>query len=194
MAVATQPAKPLDATNDLANQVQNVGLVKPPVLKAPTASPTMEPAGVAPVNASLPAPTGGPAPATVQPSPVQAPAPSVPPTPISSFTADSNLTGAQINPTAPTATAPTFDNQRVDTLGTQQDAAVTNLTGGPNRTQLAMQALRDFDTAGQPQLEEGYRRVGQRAAALGRLGAGMTTNDLTGLNATYQRDRGLAAR
>jgi len=54
-----------------------------------------------------------------------------------------------------------------------------------DRIALSKQRLADFDTESAPGLEERYRGVGQRAATLGRIGSGMTTNDLTGLSATH---------
>jgi hypothetical protein len=147
----------------------------------------------------------------IPPPPAPVPTSSAPPTAnTTQISPTNNLLSTQVNPGAPTATAPNTnfgtgavtagpaynptDSDRFANYSSKLDGSVNELTTGPNRTQMAMTALQDFDTAGQPQLEEGYRRVGQRAAALGRLGAGMTTNDLTGLSATYQRDRGLMAR
>ena len=208
MALLTQnPDEDLQRTT-LTNQ-----LVKPP-------APLPIGGGIVP-QAGLPQPiemSGQPPVNSVtSPPPSLVPDPIVAPTPVSSMPSagpqygpSSNLIGTQVNPGPVTATAPNTDfgtgavqagapinpddSLRFSTLSGQQDAAVGDLTAGPNRTALAQQALRDFDIEGLPQLEEGYRRVGQRAATLGRLGAGMTTNDLTGLSATYQRNRGLAAR
>lgn len=139
-------------------------------------------------------------------------APPVPPAPTSSapanantssFGADTNLLSTQINGPAPTATKPLTDfgtgaitagasplsDPQMQKYTSGLDSALSNLSNGPNRTQLAMQTLKDFDTAGQPELDAGFRKVGQQAAKFGRLGAGMTTNDLTGLQGTYDRNK-----
>jgi hypothetical protein len=49
---------------------------------------------------------------------------------------------------------------------------------GPNRQQLAEQAFTRLGEATAPQFQQELRGVGQRAAALGRVGAGLTTSDL----------------
>jgi hypothetical protein len=59
----------------------------------------------------------------------------------------------------------------------------------PNRTELAKQAFADFDKQGEAGLQQRFRAVGQKAAALGRIGAGMTTNDLTDVFSQHERDR-----
>lgn len=156
-------------------------------------------------------------PITKTPTATPTTAPPAPPLP-NTYSASNNLISSQINPSPTTATPPNTNfgsgavtagptiNPNIQSQGDPSsdsnfqnytsgyNNALNNISNGPNRTQMALTALQDFDTAGQPQLEAGYRRVGQKAAALGRLGAGMTTNDLTGLSATYQRDRSLAAR
>lgn len=53
--------------------------------------------------------------------------------------------------------------------------------GGPDRTQLAKEAFDIFQQQNEPIYQQQLRGVGQKAAALGRIGAGMTTNDLTGV-------------
>lgn len=49
---------------------------------------------------------------------------------------------------------------------------------GPDRSSLASQTYDLLTKQSQPQYEQELRGVGQRNAALGRIGAGMTTNDL----------------
>jgi hypothetical protein len=49
---------------------------------------------------------------------------------------------------------------------------------GPDRGQLAMDAFQRFQEQGEPQFQQRLQDVGRRAAALGRVGAGMTTSDL----------------
>lgn len=72
-----------------------------------------------------------------------------------------------------------------DLLSTQ----INPNTGGPNRTELAQKSIADWDAQHAPQFAADQRAVGQNAAKFGRIGAGMTTNDLTGLEATHNRDR-----
>lgn len=140
--------------------------------------------------------------------------PTLPPPPApGTFDANNNLinsqvTGGQTTATAPqtttTATAPqttNFGTGAITAGASPQsdpsfqkytqgfDSALSNISNGPNRTQLALQTLQDFDIAGQPQLAADFRKVGQSAAKFGRLGAGMTTNDLTGLQGTYDRNK-----
>lgn len=158
---------------------------------------------VPPVNSMTP-PTSGPAP-TPQITPPPAPTSSAPAGVTSApISTGSNLLSTQINPTAPTATAPKTtdfgtgaisqqanpqDSTRFQNYSGGLDNAMNQLTTGPDRTALALQKLQDFDTAGQPELEAGFRRVGQAASKFGRLGSGMTTNDLTGLQGTYDRNK-----
>ncbi len=175
-----------------------------PTKPAVPPAPTLQQPGIQPMTSVAQPPAS---PAT---NPQVTPPAVIPPPPAPQFGAGSNLLSTQINPSAPTATAPNTnfgtgavqagpsfnptDSDRFANYSGKLDGAVNELSSGPNRTQMAMTALQDFDTAGQPQLEAGYRRVGQQAAKFGRIGSGMTTNDLTGLSATYQRDRGLMAR
>lgn len=49
---------------------------------------------------------------------------------------------------------------------------------GPNREELAAKQFALLQEQGEPAFQEQLRQVGQRAAAFGRTGAGMTTNDL----------------
>lgn len=58
-----------------------------------------------------------------------------------------------------------------------------------DRLGLAKEALADFDAESAPLLEQQYRRVGQRAATLGRIGAGGVTTELGELTARAQRER-----
>lgn len=105
----------------------------------------------------------------------------------------------------PEDTQNVFDRQAQDLLGragvsrefdpqTQQGRdmilqAMQNLQGGPDRIQLAKDAFNIFREETDPQFQQRLRGVGQKAAALGRVGAGLTTNDLTG--ALEQRNRQL---
>lgn len=69
----------------------------------------------------------------------------------------------------------------------EQDAALEGLAG-PSRTELAQQALKDFEAQGERTRDQRFRAVGQKAAALGRIGAGMTTSELGDVESNYQRD------
>ena len=70
----------------------------------------------------------------------------------------------------------------------EQDAAVAAL-GGPNRTELAQQALQDFDTTGERNLQNRFRRVGQTAAKFGRIGMGDVNAELGSIQGDFERDR-----
>lgn len=87
------------------------------------------------------------------------------PTPISTFGPGNDLLSSQINPG----------------------------NSGVNRTQIAQNTLASYDAQDAPRLAGEMRAVGQNAAKFGRIGAGMTTNDLTGIEATHARDRGSLA-
>lgn len=66
--------------------------------------------------------------------------------------------------------------------------ASTALSTLPDRVQLALNAYNRFRTETAPQHAADLRAVGQRAAALGRIGAGMTTTELSDLELARQRD------
>lgn len=70
-----------------------------------------------------------------------------------------------------------------------QDAAVKGL-GGPSRTELAKQALADLEAQSDKTLQARYRGIGQKNAALGRIGSGMVTTDLS--DALVESNRALA--
>ena len=70
----------------------------------------------------------------------------------------------------------------------EQDAAVAGL-GGPSRTDLAKQALADFERQGETALQQRFRAVGQKNAALGRLGSGMVNSELGTIQGDFERDR-----
>jgi hypothetical protein len=57
--------------------------------------------------------------------------------------------------------------------------SLQGLSSAPDRAQLAAQALQLQRTMTEPQFQQDMRSVGQKAAAFGRTGAGMTTNELT---------------
>lgn len=64
----------------------------------------------------------------------------------------------------------------------------------PDRSALAAQAFQLQQDQQAPAREQAFRQVGQKAAALGRVGAGMTTNDLTGLEQDYTKQDNLTKR
>src|SRR3990172_7999361 len=68
------------------------------------------------------------------------------------------------------------------------------LQGAPNRADLAAQALGLFDERSAPYLQQRYQQVGQQAAALGRIGAGMTTKQLTDVLTQQDQQRSLLQR
>lgn len=72
--------------------------------------------------------------------------------------------------------------------------ALGSLNGAPSRAQLAADAFDLIQQRGAPQYEQELRGVGKRAAALGRIGAGMTTNELTDVFSQRQRDLDLTRR
>lgn len=72
--------------------------------------------------------------------------------------------------------SPNADTERARALTMQ---GLEGAMGGPDRKALALDTMKLFDEQDAPRLEQDYRQVGQKAAALGRVGAGMTTNDLT---------------
>lgn len=69
-----------------------------------------------------------------------------------------------------------------------------NATTAPDRLALAQQAFSTLTASGVPQYQQDLRTVGQSAARLGRIGAGMTTNELTGVELARQRTLDEAAQ
>jgi len=80
--------------------------------------------------------------------------------------------------------------------GESRDLLIQRLRdlSGPDRTQLAQEAFNIFREGRQPQFDMDLRNVGKRASALGRVGAGMTTNDLTGVFGQQERGFDLLSR
>lgn len=70
----------------------------------------------------------------------------------------------------------------------EQDNAVSSL-GGPSRTELAKQALKDLDTQGAVDLQNRFRKVGQTAAKFGKIGMGDVNAELGSIQGDYERDR-----
>jgi hypothetical protein len=65
---------------------------------------------------------------------------------------------------------------------------------GPDRMQLALDGYNLFRDRTQDQYNMDMRDVGKKAAALGRVGAGMTTNDLTGVMGQRQKELNMLER
>lgn len=64
----------------------------------------------------------------------------------------------------------------------------------PDRVRLATEAYDQIEEAGRPQFEQAMRSVGQKAAALGRIGSGVTTNEIGDLALARERDLNLQRR
>lgn len=78
--------------------------------------------------------------------------------------------------------------QRARDIATQD---LEGLNSSPDRLQLALNAYDRFRQQQDPQFQQDLRAVGQKAAAFGRVGAGMTTNELTDLSTQRNRDEAL---
>jgi hypothetical protein len=96
-------------------------------------------------------------------------------------------------PATPPAYPPLPTAQAPGTTGSV-DAALTNVLSSPDRSALAGQTYDQLVARGQPAYEQGLRNIGKRAAALGRIGAGMTTNELTDYGLAHERDLDLSRR
>lgn len=81
-------------------------------------------------------------------------------------------------------------------VGESRDMIMNRLRelSGPDRTQLAQEAYDIFRQQSEPGYQQDLRGVGQKAAALGRVGAGMTTNDLTGVLGQREQQQNLLKR
>lgn len=105
-----------------------------------------------------------------------------------------NVTAEQLDPNArfrsidaTVAAGPDVAAQDPGRYLSEQDQALSAL-GGPSRTELAMQALKDFQTQGQRDLQNRFRAVGQSAAKFGRLGLGDVNAELGSIQGDYERD------
>lgn len=143
-------------------------------------------------------------------------------TPASVFTETNNLRGTVVNPVATgsldqaraaldrlAAMRPTLAgmmNQQVaapTSYAPSAEAAaararmmegVDSLYTTPDRMGLASEALSIYDQQSQPVLDQALRSVMGRAAAGGRMRAGMTTNELTDVGTQWKRDRDIFGR
>jgi hypothetical protein len=87
---------------------------------------------------------------------------------------------------------PELEFQRYQALGgsnPMRGRALADVMESPDRMALVKQRIADMDAAGEQGLERRFRRVGQRAATLGRVGAAGVTTELGTLQADYERDR-----
>lgn len=100
---------------------------------------------------------------------------------LSTQTQAANRAGAML---APLAAGGSFGGggASADTsrFNTELDGALAGLEG-PDRAALAAQTMDLLEERSRGGFNNALRETGQRAAALGRLGSGMTTNDLTGV-------------
>lgn len=64
----------------------------------------------------------------------------------------------------------------------------------PDRVKLATEAFDQIEEARRPRFEQNLRAVGQKAAALGRIGSGVTTNEIGDLALARERDLNLQRR
>lgn len=113
-----------------------------------------------------------------------------------------NLLGQAGQETAGATVGP-FAGIGTGQFGSQADTAAARagisqdlgaLRGGPSRGELAAQAFEQIQERGAPQFQRELRDVGARAASLGRVGAGVTTNELTDVFTQRQRDLDLSRR
>lgn len=74
-------------------------------------------------------------------------------------------------------------------LQQQTMSGLRDLSSAPDRATLAANALKLQRDATEPQYQQDLRAVGQKAAALGRIGSGMTTSELG--DVTLQREKAL---
>jgi hypothetical protein len=142
------------------------------------------------VTASQTAPVNSAAPVLVGPPPPQV-SPVGPPRGVPTPTA-APASPAPVSAVPPTSASTAPSGSSTSSFGPGNDLLSTQInpnTGGPNRTQIATNQLASWDAENAPQLAAQERTVGQNAAKFGRIGAGMTTNDLTGAQATYDRNR-----
>ncbi len=79
-------------------------------------------------------------------------------------------------------------------LNMQLQPLLDKVTNAPDRGQLASDMYGVLEERAKPQFEQRLRSVGQRAAALGRVGAGLTTSELGDVELQHNRDLDLSRR
>lgn len=77
------------------------------------------------------------------------------------------------------------DTSRARQLTSQ---GLESLVGAPSRQQLAADALQNFIQSTEPEYQRRQQEVGRRAAALGRLGSGMTADDVMRLGNSREQE------
>lgn len=93
---------------------------------------------------------------------------------------------------------PPVTGAALSTINPQQDLRHQTITpdnaGAPNLTQLAQDRYKDMLAGTADERQKGIRAIGQGAAKFGRIGAGMTTNELTSLEDLLERRENETAR
>lgn len=115
------------------------------------------------------------------------------------FGPQNTIRGTQIMPNAQAAgTGLQTAQGYVETPEAMQlrQMALADLQGlsGPNRGQIAQDVFSQLEDASRPQFERDLRGVGQKAAAWGRMGAGMTTSNLGDVISERERELALQKR
>jgi hypothetical protein len=147
----------------------NVGLAPRPTLPRPSIQPPIMPE--TPGRPPVPPPS-------IQPPIVPGSPPNLGPVvqpdtgPLTTFGPGNDLRDQQINPLA---------SNRLTGVQGMVDAAGRAIGGGPSLSDAAAQQFKLLGEQSAEQRQLGIRDIGQGAARLGRIGAGMTTNQLTSL-------------
>lgn len=83
-----------------------------------------------------------------------------------------------------------------DDTGALRSSLVQRLSSlqAPDRVKLAGDALTQLEERSQPAFDQQIRSVGQKAAALGRIGSGVTTNEIGDLALARERELALTRR
>ena len=152
---------------------------------------------------TLGGPSGGPPPPNslgIDTAPVNTPL--RPPGPTQQFGPGNSLIGTQFNPGA---------SERLQGVQGQVDTArgqvaaqapfqdmisedLGALRTGPSRAELASQAFNQIQEGSAPRFQGELRDVGRKAAALGRIGSGVTTSELGDVQLRRERDLDLLRR
>lgn len=164
-----------------------------PVRPAWAPPPTLPTAAIRPPTGGTGTATGGPA---IQPGQNGGgsivPTPALPPTapaaapaatggiPTTAIDPANDLRSQQVLPSA---------DPRLAGASAATDAAASALSGGPNRTELAMKTLADFDRAGARGLSDRFTNIGQQAAKFGRIGHGENETAVKDAQLQYETNR-----
>jgi len=185
VAKTTQLSPLEEKTNRLASLDSTPVAATPPPLPGlpkPQAVPLPDVVGAVDQPAARPAPgtpdIGASRPPDLNPQGGTAPKPAAPGDFVTDFGPGNDLRFEQINPLA---------TARLRQLQSGVDTAAGKLANGPDLTAAAQEKLRLLEEQSQPGFERALQQVGQKAAALGRLGAGMTTSELGDVTTTRER-------